>query len=915
MKTKTIVFFIIIIFSLSCLLKLSKCQIIQFPEKVNEIDEIFTEDDPNLFLYETGYPENPLVKKFIYAETQAIKFVGKSYYKLLATDTLSYQTNDLAQLKIAKDAGTLLEDLYKFSVSTNNPDGIVLGFEFSNGANTSYSYNLNYRMFNHGGNGDLILMGYDGTDYTIDLLGGLSVDIPSNSMNTIIFKVTQLAGSSGTQVKATYTINNVNYDNNITFRTLPTRVDFKVSITGAIANQLTFGPYWVILDNSGTNLFTTTGAVNCSASGKGCLEGYSCFGTNCNRCHDSCKQCTVPRGVASDSLSCTSCEKHTKFWKNSPNKGKCPIEYVDLNQYNDISIEFEPSRTDRLTLGFWVYINDMNAMNTSDTIINISVSDFLVVSISAKSDTTADSACNVYEKTKPNVKTQTTSTGLTSMLSANPADGLRHSIINTQSRWFYTRCAVSYYENSFYLKSKSNSSDYILTEDLLYEAIWLNTLTRTNVHFRTIYRIGDLANLQINNARHADSKVYIKNLYIMREYLDPDMNFQYWNVHTQSDQSNVPFMLLAIGFDEFNSSKQEVTYYEFKAYASRVDLILKLTPLSVQAGGSLIDMFAPDNFRRLETHTSFNIHYTVSDLHTINALTVGANQLYVYDHSLAYTCDSDNYIDLVPSGANRHSCNADCPVNGTDVYTIFPGLAYDRGYCAYKCQPSANCPYQNALLNTLSSSFSCNNGFNAYYSCVSDPPSRRYALYFSSFYTSHNIVFNQFSKIMDSYIVEIWWMRDNMLHVNNITKAPAPYFRNYVFYTNTLKLYYDGSNNEYFATTPNNIFSVSVNTWINNAEWNKLVFYCKYIAPTYNFEFYVKNTYRNMYSNPNTPNIGSTISPNNHLKHILFCHLDISNCKDGGDQFDLHWFSGYYKDLRIWDGDLANPWVLSQYEQ
>jgi len=91
---------------------------------------------------------------------------------------------------------------------------------------------------------------------------------------------------------------------------------------------------------------------------------------------------------------------------------------------------------------------------------------------------------------------------------------------------------------------------------------------------------------------------------------------------------------------------------------------------------------------------------------------------------------------------------------------------------------------------------------------------------------------------------------------------------------------------------------------INPAEWNKFVFNVRYEQPTYFFEFIVKNTIATM------SGIGNTNVVNQHLQYIYFCHQDSANCNG----VSIYWASGYYKNLRVWNGDLSSPWVLTQYQ-
>ena len=46
------------------------------------------------------------------------------------------------------------------------------------------------------------------------------------------------------------------------------------------------------------------------------------------------------------------------------------------------------------------------------------------------------------------------------------------------------------------------------------------------------------------------------------------------------------------------------------------------------------------------------------------------------------------------------------------------------------------------------------------------------------------------------------------------------------------------------------------------------------------------------------------------LEKIIFCH---GVCKDWEGK-TIHWGTGYYKNLRIWDGNNVSPSILAQYD-
>ena len=83
------------------------------------------------------------------------------------------------------------------------------------------------------------------------------------------------------------------------------------------------------------------GSANFSLKGIGicnyenpCVKGYTCVGGLCERCHASCFDCKNG-GLTTD---CDSkCSTHSTLL--SPDRGSCPLAYVDLTQFDSFTIQ------------------------------------------------------------------------------------------------------------------------------------------------------------------------------------------------------------------------------------------------------------------------------------------------------------------------------------------------------------------------------------------------------------------------------------------------------------------------------------------------------------------------------------------------------------------------------------------------
>ncbi len=176
---------------------------------------------------------------------------------------------------------------------------------------------------------------------------------------------------------------------------------------------------------------------------------------------------------------------------------------------------------------------------------------------------------------------------------------------------------------------------------------------------------------------------------------------------------------------------------------------------------------------------------------------------------------------------------------------------------------------------------------------------------------------------MKSYVIEIWYYQDNILPTTSIETNPNATKINYIFYANTIRLYWD------YTNSGSKIFRIEYNYLINDKitvtagaaiianSWNKLIFNVIYTSsnpPTnsiynYKFEFFSKNRV----STANQMNVGTVSSPTDQsLKYIVWTHLDPDTTMS--ELSGIYWHSGFYRGLRIWDGNQADPWVISQYD-
>ena len=176
----------------------------------------------------------------------------------------------------------------------------------------------------------------------------------------------------------------------------------------------------------------------------------------------------------------------------------------------------------------------MTAFNTSGSLIHISISNYFVFSFYA---TTIDiiSRCMVHQKTNPDAELLTTVTTHNNYFTTTPPPirtqiSTTNTFSNTNGLWFYLRCGMNNYTNKYFLYGQKQATTY--PASVLENTIPKSTQIRSesiNVidNFRKIYRKSDTMTMKILNASLVNSQVYIKNLYILQDYIRENIQFQY----------------------------------------------------------------------------------------------------------------------------------------------------------------------------------------------------------------------------------------------------------------------------------------------------------------------------------------------------------------------------------------------------
>jgi len=269
-----------------------------------------------------------------------------------------------------------------------------------------------------------------------------------------------------------------------------------------------------------------------------------------------------------------------------------------------------------------------------------------------------------------------------------------------------------------------------------------------------------------------------------------------------------------------------------------------------------------------------------------------------------------NYYINIDQNDNKVECLNYCK---DDKFFRSPGTYPSQGICGTDCLSSdelKTCPNSASSILTYESDFECNFGFiRIGYQCFRQPTNalpNKGALFYSGFNYPYNIYqdFRQSSsfqsQIKSGYILEFWFMIDNVINTN--------------FNKNIEYFYFNADPHEVYLKKDN---EVTINYWyrckysssdarlltnlIHQYEWNKIMIFSDNVS-----KMGSKNII--IYVNFNKANkIQVTISDDNDLKlnSIVFCSnnpgvTNYPKCRKT-NSLNIKWASAYYNNIRVWD--------------
>ena len=271
-------------------------------------------------------------------------------------------------------------------------------------------------------------------------------------------------------------------------------------------------------------------------------------------------------------------------------------------------------------------------------------------------------------------------------------------------------------------------------------------------------------------------------------------------------------------------------------------------------------------------------------------------------------CKKNYYINI-DQISNSYSCVNYCEDTN---YFRTPGINETTGICGTDCLSATvlkTCPNSASSILEYQDKFECNAGYNRIgYQCLLEPNKNNPnegALFYSGLNYPYNI-YHSFSKkfladLNKNYVLEFWFMIDNVLYTNFEDNKEYYYFfsRPHEVFLRNNKIIY-----KYFYGQVNEK-EIDITDYIHKYEWNKILIFVdskeKLLTLYVNFD--KANRKKIILSN-------SDITSNNlNLKYIAFCSRKGYGDKDeyyhtprcGPDDLNLTWASAYYNNFRIWN--------------
>ena len=846
------------------------------------------------------YPENDMVKNFDYSLIEA-KVLTKEEITLyikkqgihLDYDNCCKNLQNIDLWPFMKDVSDL-EEVY--SNGKYNIDGNELTYKFPVNIIENRGYSVYHKLWiNHPSNQypNILTIYFNYVDNNLGSSG--RVYLANNiGIDKKVFVVIEITCKSN--ITSTTPPYNIIYPNDVAIKFYRNGIDKIYDRTFRLEGEISSITYKYPNDNYSPAIalhwiyykiiiaisnFSLKGDSLCDRVTNPCISGYYCIGGVCKKCHPSCFDC-VNGGLSTDCS--TKCNTHSILM--IPDKGSCNLGYVDLNQFEDFDIEdiVPPPRNNRLTISFWMYLNHFPESEVIASLTN-SFNDLINFNFNFKADAAPQLIIKCADIENKNEKV------------------LNNNILNN---WFFVKCAISsdHEEKKKYLYIKyfdNNILDYDYFSK--YNNIESSIKTTCKHDFKKYYEPDDYITLHFFNfskLRHNEyaCNVYMKQLVLFREFLPEPYDNKYFSVEKLLTSTlELPEVLFIIPFDEL---KKESNKYKIKCYSYAGNIEINEIILSPRESGDKFSLYPPKLFKRLNLLEK-NKKYSSTDLLKIEDVSFDSSKILIasYDN-VPISCTDNNFLTYEDSSNDPESykgnCDSDCEIEFSTIY----GLGDRKGFCNKICIDNEICLNKGINLTLIESYFKCKETdiyYNMFYKCekLDLSEQKKNIFYFDPHYYPANIVLDVRHKNLKSYIIEFWY---HYADCGRITSG-------FIFYTNQIQIKKIETSYNVYTTA----HGVRNTTFINENQWNHIVLEV-YYDPR---EERNQKTKVYVQIGLNTGNAFEVDNSENAypLDYIYFCNGRRSSCNN----LELDWFCSYYRNLRLFNGVLAQRHITFRYDE
>jgi hypothetical protein len=526
--------------------------------------------------------------------------------------------------------------------------------------------------------------------------------------------------------------------------------------------------------------------TSCTTDGD-CLDSQACIAGNCKFCFPGCNNCTSEFTTTSTTGACT-LNTSCSYLSNFTTKNTCNLEYLNMASMQTadnsalINEEFNGKGLNALTLGFWIFSNEI-----TDSKLRFQLSNYMDVFIE-------------------NVNVSNPKVYKTFMITTDIFETKAVQRFNSESSYEkWTHIKVGFHFDMNYQIDGENYNGFIDTVNFtngkpLYTKwdFYKKLSTFDYRSYKMIYKTGDKFKFALFNQSKTTTtdQIILRNIVVFNDFVRTD--FQDYDL---INMTNISYLYFYIPLNDVNVT--ELNKSDFTIYSSDFVGNNKLSKIN-----SAID--------------SIKQHPTSNKWHRLNLLEVNSRFEDLYLNQETYTCDV-NVKACIKLG-NQPSVPILCGNGFAHQYDEFRGIPV-KSSCVDKCAEgefcSHNCHYEKVDCNSKICVDTNKRWFDN--KCIhknSDELYYKGALYHSNYFRTPEFYLEVSASGLSSYIISFWYFSEFESSFLYKTNLNDPDFKHYIFYSDNVHLYVQNNKTVLYLvnlneTTEISSINFSLGMWIN----------------------------------------------------------------------------------------------------